>query len=714
MTINVALAGNPNCGKTTLFNRLTGSKQRVGNWPGVTVDRKVGKVKGADAKIVDLPGIYSLSPYTPEEIVTRNYILEENPDVVLNIVDASNLERNLYLTLQIMDMGVRMVVALNMMDIVEKRGSKIDTEKLSKLLGCTVVPLSAYQGTGLDELVDQIVKCASSDPIAKPHLLNDDIEALVAEYSEQLKGLVPDRSLRWYAIKMIEKDEGICKKFDKIEAELAPKRKAFEDKVDDGSDSAVASARYDVIGKITEQCFDKSNYNYTESVSEKLDRILVHRIWGLPIFICIIGAMFLAVIGFGDITGIGTYLTDLVNDWIANSFQPAVAEWCQSIGANEQLTGLLVDGIIAGVGAVIGFLPQMLILFVCMCLLEEVGYMARAAFVMDRVFRFFGLSGKSFIPVLVGTGCGVPGIMAAKTIESERDRRITAMTVTFIPCGAKLPIIALIAGALFHNNGLIALGCYILGIAVILLSGLILKKMKSLTGKPAPFIMELPPYHLPSWFNVLKDTLDRGWAFVRKAGTFVLLASVVIWFLLNYDTSLNFITDEMGQVNSLLRVFGEAVCGIFQPLGWGDNWQFTVSSLSGLVAKENLVGTLGVMLQQEVGEEGEEIWEILAGMTTQAAGLSLLIFNLLCAPCFAAIGAMHRELGTWKDTGLAVLYQCLMAYGIASIFYVLVSYMYGDTPVVSGIVVAVISAIVIAYLVLRKDPEDVPDHEVTA
>ena len=706
MSITVALAGNPNSGKTTLFNKLTGSRQRVGNWPGVTIDRKVGRIKGTDAEIVDLPGIYSLSPYSPEERVTRNYVMEESPDVILNIVDASNLERNLYFTLQLIDMGAPVVVALNMVDVLEERGESVDVEALSKSLGCPVVPISALRRTGIDELVKTVLDTASGEKRISYVDLGSSVEGMVDKYKSALSDKVPENSARWFALKLLEKDEEVCSRFHDVVESLSSEEKEFEEKEVDKADSIVATARYAAIGKIIEGCMKKSDFDYSKSLSEKIDRIVTHRILGLPVFLLIIGAVFVAVIGFSvgdfEVTGVGTYLTDLFNGWIEDPFAVSVEQWCVDNQVSEELTGLLVNGIIAGVGAVIGFLPQMMILFVFMIILEEFGYMARAAFVMDRIFRHFGLSGKSFIPLLVGTGCGVPGIMSTRTIESERDRRITAMSVTFVPCGAKLPIIALIAGALFNENGLIALFCYILGLVVVLMTGLIMKNFKSFSGTPVPFIMELPPYHIPSWINIIQGTFERAWAFVKKAGTFVLLSAIVIWFFASYDPSLHYL--GAGEWSgSMLQCFGEAVCGLFQPLGWGDNWQLTVSSISGLVAKENLVGTLGQLLGYEVGEQGEEIWEILGNMLTPAAGLAFLVFNLLCVPCFAAIGAMHRELGSWKDTGIAALYQCLIAYAVAEIVYVIVSFIDGQTPVTSGVVMCVISVIALLFLLIRPD-----------
>jgi len=706
MPCTIALAGNPNCGKTTLFNKLTGASQRVGNWPGVTIDRKTGKIRGTDgAELVDTPGIYSLSPYSPEEIVTRNFLLEGNPDAVINIVDATNIERNLFLTLQILDTGIPTVVALNMMDTVRKNGGSVNAQKLSEKLGCPVIPISALKSEGVDELVKAAVAAAEGGlrPAGLP--LGDGIERLVSSAEEAISGKVPDEKKRWYAVKLVELDPTVSEALPEAATKLKEECAELEKEYDDSMDSIVSDARYELIGTIVSDTVTRPvSEEHADTVSDRIDRIVTHRIAGIPIFIGVLGAVFLGVIGFGDFVGIGTYLTDWLNGFIEDPIGTSVEEWCADNDVSDPLTGLIMSAFIGGVGAVIGFLPQMLVLFLALCILEDIGYMARAAFVMDRVFRFFGLSGKSFIPVLVGTGCGVPGIMSTRTIESDRDRRITAMTVTFMPCGAKLPIIALIAGALFDNNGFVALFAYALGIVVILMSGIILKKWKSLAGSPAPFIMELPPYHLPSILNVIKGTLDRGWAFVKKAGTIILLASVFVWFLASYDGSFNYLGAD-ATTDSILQSIGEVISIIFQPLGWEDHWELTVGSITGLIAKENLVGTLGTLFSfDEVSEAGEEYWAILATYVTPAAGLAFLTFNLLCAPCFAAIGAMHRELGTWKSTGMAVAYQCMIAYAIASIVYVIGSFIDGTSPEISGIVIAVISVVALVYLLVSKDP----------
>ena len=701
MGLRVALAGNPNSGKTTLFNKLTGAKQHVGNWPGVTIERKTGTIRGTDAELVDTPGIYSLSPYTPEEIVTRNYIIGDSPDVIIDIVDASNIERNLYLTLQLLDLNTPVVVALNMMDAVEKTGVTIDAKALSDTLGCSVVPISALKSEGLDELISAVVDAGEKNKVPNPMKMPDNIENLISLAQKQITDKVPEKYSRWFGIKVVENDEVILEGLEEERKAIENDVKALETERDDDMAAIICDARYKTVENIVAKCVKKNTAEGTETLSERVDKILTNRILGLPIFIAIIGALFMAIIGFGDYPGIGTYFTDLLNGWIEETLQPAVSDWCVSMEVSDELTSLLVDGVVGGVGAVIGFLPQMLILFLALCILEDIGYMARAAFIMDRVFRFFGLSGKSFIPLLVGIGCGVPGIMSTRTIESERDRKITAMTVTFMPCGAKVPVIAMIAAALFHNNGLVALFAYVMGIVAVLISGIILKKFKKLSGKPVPFIMELPPYHVPSWINVLKGTLDRGWAFVKKAGTLILFSSIIIWVLSSYDLSFHYL-ESSATSGSILESFGRAVCVIFQPLGWGDNWQFTVGSITGLMAKENLISTLAVLLSE--GDEEEGLYAILQLITTPAAGLSFMMFNLLCAPCFAAMGAMHRELGTWKATGAAVAYQCIFAYAVASIVYVIAAVCMNETTGVSSWIVALLAIAAIGALVLLKDP----------
>lgn len=709
MSLTIALAGNPNCGKTTMFNRLTGANQRVGNWPGVTIDRKTGKIRKMDgAELVDLPGIYSLSPYSPEEIVSRDFIINDRPDAILNIVDATNLDRNLFLTLQLLELNVPVVVALNMVDVANKIGDVIDADKLSKELGCPVVPVSALKGTNIDEMIDVLKKTAENRKLPEEIRYGAEIEHAVSAAESALDGKVPEDKKRWYALKLIESDEKIMETFSSERESISAVINEMEEKLGDDADACMADARYTKITDITGSCVKKGKRDERGTMSDRVDRIVTNRILGIPIFIAIMALVFGISIGFDtfgltDLPGLGTYCTDWLNDFIGGPLTEAAQSWCDANVESEILASLFVDGIIAGVGAVIGFLPQMLILFVCMTILEDIGYMARVAFVMDRVFRYFGLSGKSFIPALIGTGCGVPGILASRTIESPRDRRITAMTVTFMPCGAKLPVIAMIAGAIFGQSGSLALFCYIMGIISILVSGIILKKFKALAGEPAPFIMELPPYHVPSIFNVIKGTLDRGWAFVKKAATLITLSCILIWLLCSFDTSFNWIGSNTTE-GSILEAIGEAIYWIFVPLGWGDNWELTVSSITGLLAKENMVGTLGVLLGQEVGEEGEEIWGILAGMLNNASAISFLMFNMLCAPCFAAIGALHRELGTWRDTGIAVLYQCIYAYLIAFVLYGIASLIYNISVNPLVIVGTVVVIALFAYLLVAKDP----------
>lgn len=718
MSITIALAGNPNSGKTTLFNKLTGANQRVGNWPGVTIDKKTGKIHGRDMEVVDLPGIYSLSPYSPEEIVSRDFLVNETPDAIINIVDATNMERNLYLTCQVLDLGIPTVIALNMMDQVEKTGDSIDVGRLSEELGCPIVPISALKHSGMKELLDKVEEVVSSDTIPAGVRFDDDIEGVIAKTYASLEDRIHGHR-RFYAVKIIENDVDADRKYPDIRESVADDIRSLEKARDDDIDSIMADARYNRIEEIVGRSVKRAARDERGTISDRIDRVVTSRIWGIPIFIGVLSAVFLGIIGFtwGDfsITGIGTYFTDLLNGFIEDPIQSGLREWCESIGASEMMTSLLVDGIVAGVGAVIGFLPQMLVLFLALCILEDIGYMTRIAFVLDRLFRHFSLSGKSLIPILVGTGCGVPGIMASRTIENERDRRITAMTVTFIPCGAKLPVIAMITAAVFSGNGLVAVFSYVLGIVVILISGIILKKFRRLSGDGSPFIMELPPYHLPSVTNVLKGTADRGWSFVKKAGTIILLASIVIWTLSSFNWGLQY---NEGRIDdSILASIGKALCPIFMPIGWGDNWELTVGTFTGLIAKENIIGTFGTLFGIEAGESGEGLEAILGSMLSSAAGLSFLAFNLICAPCFAAIGAMHRELGTWKATGAAVAYQCITAYAVALVLYGFLGCISGwnvihpleggsvdlGAPVLSTIAGIVVLG-VLAYILWAKDP----------
>lgn len=698
MTFRIALIGNPNSGKTTMFNKLTGANQRVGNWPGVTVDRKSGKLRGYDdVEVVDLPGIYSLSPYSPEEIVSRDFLLKDNPDAIINIVDATNLERNLYLTMQILDLGIPTVVALNMMDVVEKRGDSIDIEGIAKCLGCAVVPATALKKESSENVAKVAVELAESGKAEFHKRFSEKFENTVDKIEEILGKSVDKNDLRFYAIKFFERDEKLIVDMEDKWKDIEPIVEAYEKEEDDDSESIVTNERYEFIGKVVKRNYKRSETEYV-SMSDKVDRIVTNRWLALPIFFAIIASVFLLAIGWGDWSGIGTYLTDWVNDvFIGEWAMEGSRSFLEDAGVDAWLVSLVCDGIIAGVGAVIGFLPQMLVLFLFLVILEDCGYMARVAFMMDRVFRHFGLSGKSFIPALIGMGCGVPGIMASRTIESEPDRKITAMTTTFMPCSAKLPVIALFTGAITGMTW-VGIGVYFIGIAAMLLSGIVLKKFRKFTGKPSPFIMELPAYHAPRIMTVIYQTLQRGWMFVKKAGTIILLSSIVIWLLLSFDTSFAF-EPEINE--SILAKIGDAIAGIFGPLGFGD-WQSTVATISGLVAKENVVATFGIIFD---AEEGQGLWDAVAGHYTELTALSFLLFNLLCAPCFAAMGAMHRELGTWKATGLAVLYQCLFAYAVALIVYQFALAFTGDLDI-GGLIMAIVALAILVFLLIRKEDTD--------
>lgn len=702
MSFKIALAGNPNCGKTTLFNALTGASQRVGNWPGVTIDKKVGKIKGTDAQLVDLPGIYSLSPYSPEEMVSRNFIVNENPDAIINIVDATNLERNLFLTLQLIDMDKPLVVALNMMDEIEKQNDKIDVEKLSEGLGVPVVPISAKEKRNIDELISKVEGAASGKAEPKKIRYDDKIEYAVSEATKALQSITSVECSRFYAFKLIEGDSAV--------EELAPGSRQsisaviddLEKTYDDDADSIIADSRYKKISDIVGSAYTKAPRDEKGTLSDRVDRIVTNRILGLPIFIGIISLVYFIAMYDGDLgTSPGAWATGWLNDFIGEEIIPAVEQWCIDSGVSEPLIGLLCDGILTGVGAVIGFLPQMIILFICLVILEEVGYMARAAFVMDRIFRYFNLSGKSFIPLIVSTGCGVPGVMATRTIESEADRRITAMTCTFMPCGAKLPVISAIAGAL-AGSVWVAVFAYVMGIVMVIMSGIILRKFKKMAGTPSPFIMELPPYHMPGFVSSAKTVFDRSWAFVKKAGTIILLAMILVWFLKSFDWSFSFIgADQMD--NSILASIGGVLNYLFLPLGWGDNWELPAASLTGLIAKEDLIGTL----EQLIAEPFDmDISDALAAMLTPAAILSFFTFNMFCAPCFAAMGAIHRELGDWKSTGFAFLYQCLLAYFVSVIVYVIYSAIDGNLGNIEmySIIFAIIDFAIIVYFLVVKDP----------
>lgn len=700
MAIKIALAGNPNSGKTTMFNDLTGSSQYVGNWPGVTVEKKEGKLKSTnDIIIQDLPGIYSLSPYTIEEVVTRNYLINEKPDAIIDIVDASNIERNLYLTTQLSELGLPVVIALNMIDVVRKRGDKIDIPKLSKLLGCEIVETSALKGIGSEEAVKKAVELVKGNrravPVYQPvYQFSEAVEAVLAGIGDIIRDRVSGEHLRWAAIKLFERDQKVkeqinlsresCQKIEKIISDC-------ETLLDDDSESIITNERYTYITKVTNACVKKKN-NSNMTVSDKIDSIVTNRWLAFPI---LAGVMF--IVYYLSVTTVGRWTTDWVNDVLfARIITPAVENSLLSVNCAQWLTSLIVAGIIRGVGAVLGFLPQMLVLFFCLSILEDCGYMSRIAFIMDRLFRKFGLSGKSFIPMLVATGCGVPGIMASRTIENENDRKITIMTTTFMPCGAKLPMIALIAGALFGGSVWVAPAAYFTGIAAIIVSGVILKKTRTFSGDASPFVMELPPYHIPGAKSVLIHIWDRVKSFVKKAGTIILLASVVVWFLSNFSWSFETADAE----KSILASMGRFIAPVFAPLGWGD-WKSTVAVFTGLIAKENVVGTLGILYgSAQVSKNGAELWPVLQASYTQLSAFSFLIFNLLCAPCFAAIGAIRREMGSSRWTWIAIGYQTGLAYAVSLCIWQ-IGMLIAETRIGAGTAVAFAIILLVLYLLFR-------------
>lgn len=698
----IALAGNPNCGKTTMFNALTLSNQYVGNWPGVTVEKKEGKLKGhKDIVITDLPGIYSLSPYSLDEVVARNYLVEEQPDLIINIIDATNLERNLYLTTQLQETGIPVVAALNMMDLIQQNKTEIDTGKLSDLLNIPVVEVSALKNRGLDELIQKAVGMLNSKNTAFTNiyegLLKDCLLNIADLSAVQAKGA----SSFWYAVKYLENDEKILTSapLNSTDSNIVNAlRKELEDSYDDDAESIITNERYAYIAKLMKQTYVKKHSGM--SVSDRIDHVVTNRWLALPIF-----AVVMYLVYYVSVTTVGTYVTDWTNDVLfGDVIPPAVTSFLEGIGTAGWLVSLLVDGIIAGIGAVLGFVPQMLVLFLFLAILEDCGYMARIAFIMDRIFRKFGLSGKSFIPMLIGTGCGVPGIMASRTIESEKDRRMTIMTTTFIPCSAKLPIIALIAGALFHGASWVAPSAYFVGIAAIIMSGIILKKTRMFAGDPSPFVMELPAYHVPKALNVLRSMWERGTSFIKKAGSIILLSTIFIWFTSNFGfVNGSFTMLEKTQLNeSFLANLGSAISPLFAPLGWGD-WQASVAAITGLVAKENVVATFGILYGfAEVAEDGSEIWGTLAASFTVAAAYSFLVFNLLCAPCFAAIGAIKREMNNAKWTIFAVAYQCVFAYVIAFMIFQFATFF---TTGVFGIgtIIALLFLLVMLYLLFRPE-----------
>ena len=672
MAIKIALAGNPNCGKTTLFNALTGSNQFVGNWPGVTVEKKEGKLKKAysgketDVVIMDLPGIYSLSPYTLEEVVARNYLITERPDAIINIIDGTNIERNLYLSTQIMELGIPVVMAVNMSDLVEKSGDKIHVDKLSAKLGCEACEISALKGTGIDVAVKKAIAAAKADKSVAPvHEFSEEVEKYITAAGNKLGADVKEEQKRFFAIKLLEKDDKIIEQIQSkvdVSAEIEDMEKEF----DDDTESIITNERYVYISSIIDACYTK-NKKRTMSTSDKIDKWVTNRWLALPIF-----ALVMFIVYYVSVTTVGSILTDWTNDTLfAEWIVPGVQSALESVNCADWLTSLIADGVVSGVGAVLGFVPQMLVLFIFLAFLESCGYMARVAFIMDRIFRKFGLSGKSFIPMLIGSGCGVPGVMASRTIENDRDRKMTIMTTTFVPCGAKLPIIALIAGAFFQNAGWVSWSAYFVGIAAIICSGIILKKTKMFAGEPAPFVMELPAYHWPTVGNVLRSMWERGWSFIKKAGTIILLSTIVLWFLQGFgwiDGSFTMLEAE--QLNdSILAKIGNVIAPIFAPLGFG-NWKMAVATVTGLIAKENVVATFGILFGYgEVAEDGAEIWQVLSQTITPVAAYGFLVFNLLCAPCFAAMGAIKREMNNAKWFWFAIGYQTVLAYVIALCIY---------------------------------------------
>ena len=706
MSIKIALAGNPNCGKTTLFNGLTGSNQFVGNWPGVTVEKKEGRLKGnKEVIIMDLPGIYSLSPYTLEEVVARNYLITERPDVILTTVDGTNLERNLDLSTQLMELGIPVLMAVNMMDIVKKSGDEINIGQLSKKLGCPVVEISALKGTGIMEAAGQAVALAAqSRQNAAIHKFSADVEAVLEEIERCLGSGIPEEQKRFYAIKLFERDDKITARMNMV-PDVEHLIRRTEEALDDDAESIITNERYTYIASIIDGCY-RRKHRQKLSTSDKIDHVVTNRFLALPIF-----ALVMWLVYYVSVSTVGTWATDWTNDglfgegwemfgrWVPG-IPVVVGDFLASVNCAGWLSSLILDGIVAGVGAVLGFVPQMLVLFIFLAFLEACGYMARVAFIMDRIFRKFGLSGKSFIPMLIGTGCGVPGIMASRTIENDRDRKMTIMTTTFIPCGAKLPIIALFAGALFGGASWVAPSAYFVGIAAIICSGIILKKTKMFAGDPAPFVMELPAYHMPTVINVLRSMWERGWSFIKKAGTVILLSTIFIWF----TSSFGFVDGSFGMVedlsDGLLAVIGRGIAWIFAPLGWG-SWQAAVAAITGLVAKENVVGTFGILFGfAEVAEDGQEIWGTMAQTFTAVSAYSFLVFNLLCAPCFAAIGAIKREMNNAKWTWFAIGYQTVLAYAVSLCIYQLGTWFTTGTFGVGAAAALLVIALFI-YLLLR-------------
>ena len=725
MDLKIALAGNPNCGKTTLFNALTGANQYVGNWPGVTVEKKEGKLKKHDGvTIMDLPGIYSLSPYTLEEVVARNYLVHERPDVILNIVDGTNLERNLYLTTQLMELGIPVVIAINMMDVVRKNGDKINTAQLAEALECKVVEISAVKSEGVMAAAEAAIEAAKQGSCIPLHTFTGTVEHAIAHIEEAAVHNLPEAEQRWYAVKIFERDDKVLEQLKlnpQIAAHIEKDIQAAEEEMDDDAESIITNERYIFIGQLMKRCY-KNKAVGKLSTSDKIDKIVTNRILALPIFIVIMWAVYTISIGT-----IGDWVTGFMNDTLFGEWiVPGVTSGLEAIGCADWLTSLVADGIIGGVGAVLGFVPQMLILFVLLAMLEDCGYMSRVAFIMDRIFRKFGLSGKSFIPMLVATGCGVPGVMASRTIEQDRDRKMTIMTTCFIPCGAKMPIVGLIAGALFGGSSWVATSAYFIGVAAVIISGIILKKTKGFAGDPAPFVMELPAYHAPIPVNVLRATWERGWSFIKRAGTVIVAASIVIWILnsLSFEGGFHYIGD--GDEMSILNVIGEGIAVLFYPLGF-DRWQAAVATVLGLVAKEEVVGVFGSLssmgsadLAMELVEAGNSSGLTVIGQEffngSQLAAYSFMIFNLLCAPCFAAMGAIKREMNNAKWTWAAIGYMCGFAYVVAMIVYQLGMLISGNGFTV-WTAVAIIALAALLYLLVRKNKYDentLRVHEVAA
>ena len=731
MDIKIALAGNPNSGKTTMFNELTGSNQYVGNWPGVTVEKKEGRLRGhKDVVIQDLPGIYSLSPYTLEEVVSRSYLVGEKPDAVLNIVDGTNIERNLYLTTQLIELGIPVVVALNMADLLRKNGDTVDTEKLSRALGCSVIETSALKGEGAKEAAELAVKAArEKKSVELPPVFHGSVEHAIAHIEESIEDKVDPKFVRWYAIKLFERDTKVREEL-KLSEELLKHIDQHiadcEAELDDDAESIITNQRYAYIAGVVAKAVKKKRSGQKMNMSDRIDKVVTNRILALPIFAAIIILIYAIAMGTSPQAlvdgsyregeawgiGIGTWGTDFANDVVFGEWVPGLVDKVLTNSAGEPIVAdwlysLIQDGIVAGVGSVLGFVPQMLVLFLMLAILEDVGYMSRVAFIMDRIFRRFGLSGKSFIPMLVATGCGVPGLMASRTIEQDRDRKMTLMTTTFMPCGAKLPIIGLIAGALFGGSAWIAASAYFIGMGSIVVSGIILKKFKAFAGEPAPFVMELPPYHVPSVSGVLRATWERGWSFIKRAGSIIVIASILVWFLQYFGVEGGAFGAVEDQDNSLMAYLGNALCWIFAPLGFG-NWRATVASISGLVAKENVVNTFGILYHfaGEISEDGNEIWANVAADYTAFSAFSFMVFNLLCAPCFAAMGAIKREMNNWKWTLGAIGYMCLWAYVLALIVYQLSALIGGAVGFNFFTVVAVALLAGILFLLLRRNPYD--------